>query len=214
MPSRLTGFMLTFALVSVSGSGLLAIRAKTEKPAESKQKASPEALAAEALNAGLKQLERADGLEVTNPKGARKEFEAAAKSFQTAVRYAPENYRAHNSLGYAYRKLGRYELALESYDQALKLAPSFTQAIEYRAEAHLGLNRLDEVKRAYIELFVADRGASNVLMKAMKVWVEQRRTSPKGTDAAALDAFDEWVRERDALAAAVVNLGHNSPDWK
>jgi tetratricopeptide (TPR) repeat protein len=197
----------------MSATGVLAIRAKTE-PAESKAKASSEDIATEALNTGLKQLEKADALEAANPKGARKEFEAAAKSFQTAVRHAPENYRAHNGLGYAYRKLGHYERALESYDQALTLAPSFTQAIEYRAEAHLGLNRLDEVKRAYMDLFVADRGASAVLMKAMKAWVDERRANPKGVNAAALDTFDAWVRERDALAAAVVNLGHNSPDWK
>jgi tetratricopeptide (TPR) repeat protein len=162
----------------------------------------------------MKRLEKADALERSNPKAARREFEAASKEFQTAVRHAPDNYQAHNGLGYAYRKLGNYERALESYDHALKLAPSFPQAIEYRAEAYLGLNRLEEVKRAYMQLFVADRGASNVLMQAMKVWVEQRRTAPKSIDAAALDAFDAWVRERDALAAAVVNLGHNSPDWK
>lgn len=214
MASRLTGFVLALAFVSGSGTGVLAIRPKTEKSADAKTKASPEAVATEALNTGLKQLEKADALEAANPKGARKAFEAAAKSFHTAVLHAPENYRAHNGLGYAYRKLGHYERALESYDQALKLAPSFTPAIEYRAEALLGLNRLDEVKRAYMDLFIADRGASSVLMNAMKHWVKQRRVNPKAIDTAALDTFEAWVRERDALAAAVVNLGHNSPDWK
>jgi tetratricopeptide (TPR) repeat protein len=212
MPSRLAAPVLAFAFVAVSATGLIAIRAKTAESAG--PKASPEALATAALNTGMKRLENGDALERSNPKGARKEFEAASKEFQTAIRYAPENYRAHNGLGYSYRKLGLYERALESYDRALTLAPSYTLAIEYRAEAYLGLNRLEDVKRAYMQLFVADRGASNVLMKAMKMWVEQRRAAPTPIDAAAIDGFDTWLRERDALAASVVNLGHNSPDWK
>jgi hypothetical protein len=65
-----------------------------------------------------------------------------------------------------------------------------------------------------MHLFVHDRTASNVLMKAMKAWVEKRRAQRAGVDAATVDAFDAWVRERDTLAASVGNLGHNSPDWK
>lgn len=212
MPSRLVTPLLALVFVTVSATGLLAIRTKTDE--SSGRKASPEAIATTALNNGMKRLEKGEALERSNPKAARREFEAASKELQTAVRHAPDDYHAHNGLGYAFRKLGNYERALDSYEQALKLAPSFTQAIEYRAEAYLGLNRLEDAKRAYMQLFVADRGASHVLMKAMKVWVEQRRAVPGSIDAAALDAFDAWVRERDALAASVVNLGHNSPDWK
>jgi len=162
----------------------------------------------------LKRLAKADELETKNPKQARKDYEGALKDFQTAVKLAPGNYRAHNNLGYSYRKLGNYARALESYEQALKLAPTFSEAIEYRAEAYLGLNRLDEAKQAYMQLFVSDRMTSHVLMKAMKAWVAKRRTDPAGVDAATLNAFDAWVQERDTLASSVLNLGHNSPDWR
>ena len=203
---------LAAVLVVLSGSGLLAIRPKTEETAAPKK--SAEAAATEAINSGLKRLAKADDLETKNPKQARKDYEAALKDFQTAVKLAPANYRAHNNLGYSHRKLGNYARALESYDQALKLAPAFSDAIEYRAEAYLGLNRLDEAKQAYMQLFVNDRGASSVLMKAMKAWVAQRRATPAGVDAAPLNAFEAWVQERDTLAASVLNLGHNSPDWR
>lgn len=79
---------------------------------------------------------------------------------------------------------------------------------------HLEKGRLSDAKQAYMYLFVHDRTASHVLMKAMKTWVEKRRAQPGGIDAATIEAFGAWVRERDALAAAVVNMGHNSPDWK
>ena len=171
-------------------------------------------MATEALNSGLKRLEKADQIESKNPKQARKEYEAALKDFQAAAEASPDNYRAHNGAGYSLRKLGNYERALASYERALVLAPTSSEAIEYRAEAYLGLNRLDAAKQSYMHLFVHDRTASNVLMKAMKAWVEKRRAQPAGVEPAAIDAFDAWVRERDTLALSVGNLGHNSPDWK
>ncbi len=196
----------------VLGTGLLAIRNKPQ--ASDAPKKSPEAVATEALNSGLKRLEKADQIESKNPKQARKEYEAALKDFQAAAEASPDNYRAHNGAGYSLRKIGNYERALASYERALVLAPTSSEAIEYRAEAYLGLNRLDAAKQSYMHLFVHDRAASNVLMKAMKAWVEKRRAQPAGVEPAAIDAFDAWVRERDTLALSVGNLGHNSPDWK
>ena len=212
MSRRLAGAVVALMFAGSAGTGLLAIRNKPQVSDAAKK--SPDAAAAEALNSGLARLEKADRIEAKNPKQARKEYEAALKDFQAAADAAPDNYRAHNGAGYALRKLGNYERALASYERALVLAPTSSEAIEYRAEAYLALNRLNDAKQAYMFLFVHDRPASNVLMKAMKLWVETRRVAPDGMEPAAIDRFDAWVRERDALAGAVVNLGHNSPDWK
>jgi tetratricopeptide (TPR) repeat protein len=212
MSRRSAGIVLALVFAGFAGRELLAIRSK---PQESKAATkSPEAVATEALNTGLKRLEKADQLALKNPKQARKDYEAALKDFQSAAAAAPDNYRAHNGAGYALRKIGDYARALESYERALALAPASSEAIEYRAEAYLGLNRLEDAKRAYMHLFVHDRTASHVLMKAMKAWGEQHRAKPAGVDPAAADAFNAWVLERDALASSVGNLGHNSPDWK
>lgn len=212
MSRRWAGAILMLVFAGSAGSGLLAIRSKPQ--VSDAAKTSPEAAATEAVNRGLKRLEKADEIAPKNPKQARKEYEAALKEFRTAATAVPGNYRAHTGIGYSLRKLGNYERALESYERALALAPASSEAIEYRAEAYLELNRLNDAKQAYMHLFVHDRTASNVLIKAMKAWVEKRRTQPAGVDAATLDAFALWVRERDTLASSVVNLGHNSPDWK
>jgi Flp pilus assembly protein TadD len=205
---------MVFALmfVGATGSGLLATRNKPQ--ASNATETSPEGAATEALNRGLKRLEKADQIELKSPKQARKEYAAALKDFQTAAAAAPDNYRAHNGAGYSLRKLGNYERALESYERALALAPTSAEAIQYRAEAYLGLNRLTDARQAYMHLFVHDRTASNVVMKAMQTWVERHRAEPAGIEPAAFQAFAQWVRERDALASSVINLGHNSPDWK
>lgn len=211
MSRRLAGAVFAVIFAGL-GTGVFAIRNKPQ--ASDAPKKSPEAVATAALTSGLKRLEKADQIESKNPKQARKEYEAALKDFQAAAEASPDNYRAHNGAGYSLRKLGRYERALASYERALLLAPTSSEAIEYRAEAYLGLNRLDAAKQSYMHLFVHDRAASNVLMKAMKAWVEKHRAQPVGVEPAAIDAFDAWVRERDTLALSVGNLGHNSPDWK
>ncbi len=48
---------------------------------------------------------------------------------------------AYNLSGFAYRKLGDYNRALESYDQALKLNPHNRGALEYLGEAYLEMDR-------------------------------------------------------------------------
>jgi tetratricopeptide (TPR) repeat protein len=212
MGRRLGGAIIALVFASSAGSGLMAIRSKPKESGAAKK--SPETVAVQALSSGLKRLDKADQAELKSPMHARKEYEAALKDFQTAAAAAPDNYRAHSGAGYALRKLGRYEQALKSYDRALALAPTSSEAIEYRAEAFLALNRLEDAKQAYMHLFVHDRAASSVLMRAMKAWADRHGAQSTAADRATADAFTAWVRERDALASSVGNLGHNSPDWK
>lgn len=73
---------------------------------------------------------------------------------------------------------------------------------------------LEDVRRTYMRMFVGNRFHAGVMMKAMTAWVEKHRTAPAGLSASALAEFSAWVQERHALAAATVNLAHNSPDWK
>ena len=85
---------------------------------------------------------------------------------------------------------------------------------EYEAALRDFQAAITAARQSYMYLFVHDRSASHVLMKAMKSWVAAHRAQPRGARVSPLDAFDAWVRERDTLAMSVGNLGHNSPDWK
>jgi tetratricopeptide (TPR) repeat protein len=132
---------------------------------------------------------------------ARGEFEKSLKDFQKAAELNPQLFQAYNGMGYGYRKTGDYAKALEMYDQAIRMAPGFyPEAVEYRAEAYLSLNRLDDARKAYLDLFAADRKQADALMSAMKNWVTARRANPAGVDASAIDAFETWVGEREGLA--------------
>jgi tetratricopeptide (TPR) repeat protein len=140
---------------------------------------------------------------------AHSEFEKSLKDFKNAVKLNPNLFQAYNGMGYAYRKMGDYAQALESYDQAIKLAAPkfFPEAVEYRAEAYLALNRLDDARQAYLDLFAADRGQADILMAAMKSWVASRQANPAGVAPEVVSGFEKWIGEREGLARQTRLMG-------
>ncbi len=138
--------------------------------------------------------------EKTNAK-ARSEYQKSLKDFKNAAKLNPGLFQAYNGMGFAYRKTGDYAKALEMYDQAIKLAPGFfPEAVEYRAEAYLSLNRIDDARQAYLDLFAADRKQADILMAAMKKWVAARQADPAGVTPDAVSTFDKWIGEREGIA--------------
>jgi tetratricopeptide (TPR) repeat protein len=173
---------------------------------------SPQQMAAAKYNSGLKHIEKADELRkeamaAADPKKratleekARKEYGKAIRDLRFATEKDPGLFQAHGSLGYAHRRNGDHPAALEAYDRSLALEPSYAPAIEYRAEACLGLNRLEEAKTAYMQLFNADRPRADELASAMKVWVETRRKEPAGLSPETIEEFAKWVAQREEIA--------------
>ena len=143
---------------------------------------------------------------------ARGEFEKSLKDFRTAAKLDPKLYQAYNGMGYAYRKTGDYAAALEMYDQAIKLAAPnfFPEAVEYRAEAYLALNRLDDARQAYLDLFAADRKQADLLMAAMKNWVAARKADAAGVAPDAIAGFETWIGEREGMARQTRLMGITS----
>jgi len=146
-------------------------------------------------------------------KKARKEYAKAAKDFRSAIKKDARLFRAHSDLGFVLRKLGDFEAALAAYDTALELEPRYGAAIEYRAEAYLGLGRTADVQDAYRHLFRGDRKLAETLMDAMKQWVEERTTAPGSVDADQLAAFATWVAELETLAGQVASGSAGGRGW-
>ena len=173
---------------------------------------TPEEIAIEHYNAGLKLRDKGvaflkDAAQATSDKDraklekkAQSEFGKAASQFKIATEKNAYFHEAWSDLGFALRKTGDYAGALQAYDKALTLSPSYTPAVEYRAEAYLGLDRLDDAKQAYVSLFGFDRGRADELLRAMKGWVDKRRTSPGLLTPDAVQEFSAWVTEREQLA--------------
>jgi Tfp pilus assembly protein PilF len=67
----------------------------------------------------------------------RKDWKAAAGSFEAAARSDPNDADAQNMLAYSHRKLGNMDLAFRYYAKALELNPKHLGAHEYVGEAYL-----------------------------------------------------------------------------
>jgi len=128
-----------------------------------------------------------------------KGLENAAADFERAVKNDPSLFQAYSELGFTLRKMGKFPESLAAYDKSLSIQPDYSPALEYRAEAYLGLNRIDDARKTYTELFAGDRARADALLIAMKGFVASRRADPAGLDAAQLDAFAKWVEQREVI---------------
>ena len=102
------------------------------------------------------------------------QYEAAVGSLEKALRLSannPYNYQVATLLGYTHYSLRNHEAALSWADEALRMAPTFTQAQGLRAAALSQLDRIDEAKTAidrFLEMIpngTAERVARNYRLR-------------------------------------------------
>jgi tetratricopeptide (TPR) repeat protein len=188
---------------------------------------SPEEIAKNAYNSGVRSIKEAreyesDAAKASKPEKSNKALDKAHKyyskaleEFTDAVSHQPAMYQAWNYIGFANRHLGNYDAALSAYARALELNPEYPDAIEYRGEAYLGLNKIAEAKQAYITLFRDSRNLADQLMTAMREWTDARRKDAQGLAPADIEEFSKWVEERAGIAAQTASLAVSAPtDWK
>ena len=75
--------------------------------------------------------------------------------------------------------------------------------------AYLGLNRIDDAKNAYMQLFQSARPLADQLMAEMQKWVAERRAA--GNAAAEVDALAQWIDERSNIARQTASLATDAP---
>jgi tetratricopeptide (TPR) repeat protein len=177
-------------------------------PAEVK----PDKAAAKALAAGTKTMNKVHELEAfiatttDRDKKSNAQYkldEAYGKAldqFTEVLRNKNDMYEAWSQVGYVHFRLGAYREAVDDYNHALALKPDLLEAIAYRGEAYLALDRLDDAKAAYMDLFFHDRARADQMMVLMQAWLQNHRTAANGVRPGDIDAFDKWLQERDAIA--------------
>jgi len=170
---------------------------------------SPEEVAVKAYNRGITQRSGAwknetKALETDDADKRAKYEKRAIKAYEKAVEYQSQAiaakddmHEAHAALGYALRKLGKYDEALAAYDRALALDPGYAPALEYRGEAYLGLGRIDDAKEAYMTLFKNGSDEAATLAAAMRSW------ALANGDAADAGELSSWLDTREEIADAV-----------
>jgi len=227
-----SAWLIAFALLPfvtfANGGGSM----PSSGPEPSFRERTPAEIARSAYNDGVKLVKKAQKAEESAASAtkedkkakeleqANKQYDKARQYFATAVSKQASMYEAWNYVGYTSRKLGEFDKALAAYDEALRLRPDYSDAIEYRGEAYLGLNRVEDAKTAYMSLFGGARPLADQLMGAMQRWVAARRTDAAGVPAADVDTFSQWLTERTAIAQQTASLAtdgpasHQAANWK
>lgn len=130
-------------------------------------------------------------------RAAQEAYRASLPHFTSATRLDSSMHEAYTYLGYANRKLGRYDESLKAYDQALKINPDTPYAIEYQGETFLALNRVAEARFNFLRLYALDTHSAAKLLRAMNAWVEANKAKPPaGIDMPELAA---WIAEQAPL---------------
>jgi tetratricopeptide (TPR) repeat protein len=172
----------------------------------------PDAAAKKAFNAGVKSLNRAREFEevaakATNPDkkaGALDKvgdaYNRALDEFTEALSNKGDMLEAWNNVGYIHLRLGAYGESIDDYNHALALKSDLLEAVEHRGEAYMAVDRLDDAKAAYMDLFNHARPLADQLMVTMQKWLESHRLAANGMRAADIDSFGKWLQERDGIA--------------
>jgi tetratricopeptide (TPR) repeat protein len=168
------------------------------------ERRSPDQLAIESYNAGLRHRDKAwrhqekvaastrERDRTKYQRRANKEFAKAAKRYRAAIEYQPELYQAHASLGYGLKEMGEFDTALKAYAESLASRPQYTPAIEYLAETHLPLGEVDKATAAYSQLVELDPVKSDELLAAINDWLAN---PPENTSPDAIKKVSDWLRD-------------------
>jgi tetratricopeptide (TPR) repeat protein len=130
-------------------------------------------------------------------KDIRDEYDDARGDLEYVVKKQPQSYPAQSELGFALRKLGRFDDSLKAYDKALEVKPGYSPAIEYRGEAYLQLGRLTDARAAWEKLSNLDSELADQLLGKMQRWVARQKEHPDGKiESDALGEFEAWLADR------------------
>jgi len=83
--------------------------------------------------------------------GSTADLEDAIAHLRESLRINPLDAEAHNNLGGAYQRLGRFGDALEEHQRALQLNPRLVEARYNLGVCYQALSRLDEARTQYVE---------------------------------------------------------------
>jgi tetratricopeptide (TPR) repeat protein len=129
----------------------------------------------------------------------------AVDVFQTALRHAPGDGRAHYYLGLIYAKAARVRSAIESWREAVRLDPGNARAWRNLGLATLKIGAdLEEAEKSYARAFELAPKDSRILLELDTVR-EELGVSPEER-LAFLRRNVDTVRRRDALVSTIADL--------
>jgi tetratricopeptide (TPR) repeat protein len=124
----------------------------------------------------------------------------ALEEYTEALRNKNDLYEPWAKIGFIHLHFGAYRESIDDLNHALALKPDSQEAIEWRGEAFMGVDHLDDAKATYMDLFFHARPLADQMMTTMQGWLQRHRAAAAGVRASDIDAFDKWLQEREGIA--------------
>lgn len=131
-------------------------------------------------------------------KRSRKAWESAAQQLQAALSQG-DMFEAYEPLGFAYRKLGKYDEAIKVHAMALGRDPDSMENFAGWADALVGLNQLGTATEKWASWAQEGSPRAPIMMEAIERWVAQRKADPAGLNPELVDRVAQWVDQQKAL---------------
>ena len=183
-----------------------------DAPTSAQGSEKPDAAARKAYKEAVKYLDKARQFEAaaaaagTPDKRARETekvedaYTRALDEFTEALSNKGDMVEAWDKVGFVHLRLGAFRESVDDYNHALALKPDLMEAIEHRAEAWLALDRIEDVRSAYMDLYNHAPDLAAQLMAAMQKWSSDHQADARGMRPADLSSFAQWLSEREGIA--------------
>lgn len=103
------------------------------------------------------------------------DYPSAGDFLQRAANVAPDDHLCHYNLGEAYRCLGLFKEAVESYERAIALRPAFAEARNNLGIVLAELGLLDAAIRSYEQALLTAPDSARILMNLGNMLIEAGR---------------------------------------
>ena len=123
--------------------------------------------------------------------------EAAVQQFMQALKTRPDMIEAYDALGLAFRRLGKYQEALEIHAIALRRDPDSLENFTGWSESLLELNMLGNATASYTKYAEEGSPRAPILMDAMKKWLADKQADPGEMDPAHVQRMADWIAQQE-----------------
>ena len=130
--------------MAVAGFLLAVATAEARPPEERLPQEAAAAIPAQGVSP-----EKACDAETADLRMARKEYREAADCYRQLTEKFPKNPAYHNKLGIAYHQLGALKQALKSYERAVKVDPTFADALNNSGTIWYQRKKYEKAVKAY-----------------------------------------------------------------
>lgn len=124
-------------------------------------------------------------------------YESASQLLMQALQGNPKMIEGYDALGFAYRRLGNYQAALEVHAIALRRDPESMENFRGWSEALLKLDMLGNATQAYTSYAEDDSPRASILMDEMRKWLAAKQADPGDLDPADVERLADWIAQQE-----------------